>query len=67
VIESGAKKVYTLYGDHFFASHLRQRGVDAEHLHEYSEPSSPSIKRRKTRRRAESETLSLLELIEKVK
>jgi D-lactate dehydrogenase len=25
--------VYTLYGDHTFAAHLRQRGMDAEHLH----------------------------------
>ncbi len=65
VIESGAKKVYTLYGDHFFASHLRRLGVDAEHLHEYNEKASPVSKRRKTRRPAESETLSLLELIEK--
>jgi Cft2 family RNA processing exonuclease len=41
VIETGAKKVYTLYGDHSFASHLRQMGVDAEHLHEYGKQSSP--------------------------
>jgi hypothetical protein len=65
VIESGAKKVYTLYGDHYFASHLRQLGVDAEHLHEYSEHSTPVGKRRKTKRAAPSETLSLLDLIEK--
>jgi len=64
VIESGAKKVYTLYGDHFFASHLRQLGVDAEHLHEYSEKSSPVGKRPKAKRKARSETLSLLDLIE---
>ena len=64
VIESGAKKVYTLYGDHFFASHLRQLGVDAEHLHEYSEKASPAARRRKSKRGADSETLSLLELIE---
>ena len=64
VIESGAKKVYTLYGDHYFASHLRHLGVDAEHLHEYKEQSSPVGKRRKTKVKATSETLSLLDLIE---
>jgi hypothetical protein len=36
VIDSGAKKVYTLYGDHYFASHLRQEGVDAQHLQEWN-------------------------------
>ncbi|HYP28721.1 MAG TPA: MBL fold metallo-hydrolase [Blastocatellia bacterium] len=35
VIDSGAKKVYTVYGDHYFASHLRQAGVDAQHLQEW--------------------------------
>jgi Cft2 family RNA processing exonuclease len=64
VIESGAKKVYTLYGDHYFASHLRQLGVDAQHLHEYTEQSSPVGRRRKTRTKEPSETLSLLDLIE---
>ncbi|MCI0486864.1 MAG: MBL fold metallo-hydrolase [Blastocatellia bacterium] len=33
VIDSGAKRVYTLYGDDYFASHLRQMGIPAEHLH----------------------------------
>ena len=65
VIESGAKKVYTLYGDHYFASHLRQLGIDAEHLHEYTEQSSPVGKRPKVKRAATSETLSLLDLIER--
>lgn len=36
VIDSGAKKVYTVYGDHYFASHLRRAGVDARHLQEFS-------------------------------
>jgi Cft2 family RNA processing exonuclease len=36
VIDSGAKKVYTVYGDDYFASHLRQAGVDAGHLQEFN-------------------------------
>jgi len=36
VIDSGAKKVYTVYGDHYFASHLRQAGVDARHLQDFN-------------------------------
>jgi putative mRNA 3-end processing factor len=61
VIDSGAKKVYTLYGDHFFASHLRQMGIDAEHMHEFGQFSSPTGARKK---RAENLQASLFDLIE---
>jgi hypothetical protein len=59
VISSGAQKVYTLYGDHYFASHLRQTGVDAEHLHEYSKSAAKPARRPK----AVSTTPSLFDLI----
>ncbi|MGA9770564.1 MAG: MBL fold metallo-hydrolase [Blastocatellia bacterium] len=64
VTESGAKKVYTLYGDNYFASHLRQAGIDAEHLHKPSAKSDarPPAKRRK--KTGDTRTLSLLDLIE---
>jgi hypothetical protein len=62
VIESGARKVYTLYGDHYFASHLRQRGIDAEHMHEYGKHSTPFGKSGK--RVKDAQTLSLFDLIE---
>lgn len=32
VIDCGARKVYTVYGDDYFASHLREMGIDAEQL-----------------------------------
>lgn len=44
VIDSGAKKVYTLYGDEYFASHLRQMGFSAEHLHGTGGPFSKTSK-----------------------
>jgi hypothetical protein len=65
VIESGAKKVYTLYGDHYFASHLRQMGIDAEHMHEFGKHGTPFGGRRKVKKKAEdAQTLSLFDLIE---
>jgi hypothetical protein len=65
VIASGAKKVYTLYGDHYFASHLRRLGIDAEHLHEYGKNGGPFGGRPKAKKReAVAETLSLIDLIE---
>jgi Cft2 family RNA processing exonuclease len=57
VKESGAKKVYTLYGDHYFASHLRQIGIDAEHLHEMGAINSPVGSRRKSKRPGAQATL----------
>lgn len=66
-IASGAKKVYTLYGDHTFAAHLRQRGIDAEHLHPLPvvQEAAPARRPSSSRRRAKDEaTMSLLELIE---
>jgi hypothetical protein len=66
-IASGARKVYTLYGDHTFAAHLRQRGMDAEHLHplavlpQTAAARKPSSKRP---RRKDEATLSLFDLIE---
>jgi Cft2 family RNA processing exonuclease len=62
VIESGAKKVYTLYGDHYFASHLRQMGIDAEHLHEFGKHGTPFGKSKKQAK--DTQTLSLFDLIE---
>jgi hypothetical protein len=65
VIESGAKKVYTLYGDNHFASHLRQMGIDAKHMHEHGEHGGPVDGRRKAKKKAEvGQTLSLFDLIE---
>lgn len=32
VIDCGARKVYTVYGDDYFAGHLREMGIDAEQL-----------------------------------
>ena len=66
-IASGAKKVYTLYGDHTFAAHLRQRGIDAEHLHPLSvvQEAAPARKTASARRRVKDEaTMSLFDLIE---
>jgi hypothetical protein len=62
VIESGAKKVYTLYGDHYFASHLRQMGIDAEHLHKFGTHGTPFGKSKKQNK--DAQTLSLFDLIE---
>ncbi len=62
VVESGAKKVYTLYGDHFFASHLRQKGIDAEHLHEHGQFGLPFGSRPKNRK--PDAQASLFDLIE---
>jgi putative mRNA 3-end processing factor len=63
VIGSGAKKVYTLYGDYYFASHLRQSGIDAEHL---EKPSAKINAPRATSRKkaGDNQTLSLFDLIE---
>lgn len=72
-LSSGAKKVYTVFGEHHFASHLRQLGIDAEHLHEYAEHTSPASRPAKnvaSKRRARSkadgaaQTLSLFDLID---
>ena len=64
VTESGAKKVYTLYGDHYFASHLRQLGIDAEHLHKPSAKSNARPPAKNKKKAVDTETLSLLDLIE---
>jgi hypothetical protein len=66
-IASGAKKVYTLYGDHTFAAHLRQQGIDAEHLHPLPvmQAAPPPRKPSSSRRRVKDEaTMSLFEWIE---
>jgi hypothetical protein len=65
VIESGAKKVYTLYGDHYFASHLRRMGIDAEHMHEFGKHGTPFAGRPKGKKQAgDTQTLSLFDFIE---
>jgi Cft2 family RNA processing exonuclease len=64
VVESGAKKVYTLYGDHYFASHLRRMGVDAEHLHEYDESAAAAARRQRAKKKPASGQASLFDLIE---
>ncbi|HEY7912004.1 MAG TPA: MBL fold metallo-hydrolase [Blastocatellia bacterium] len=60
VEESGARKVYTLYGDHYFASHLRRRGIDAEHLHPISREASIPASRKK---KSDELTLNLFETV----
>jgi hypothetical protein len=64
VIGSGAKKVYTLYGDHYFASHLRRSGIDAENLHEPSAKSNTRQRAKSRKQVGDMETLSLFDLIE---
>lgn len=64
VIQSGAKKIYTLYGDHYFASHLRQSGVDAEHLQKPSAKNDERPPARNRKKAGDTQTLSLLDLIE---
>ncbi|HKS40731.1 MAG TPA: MBL fold metallo-hydrolase [Blastocatellia bacterium] len=61
---SGAKKVYTLYGDHYFASHLRQMGIDAEHLQKPSAKSNAQPTPKNKKKTGDTQTLSLLDLIE---
>ena len=63
VIGSGAKKVYTLYSDYYFASHLRRLGIDAEHLDPYSKSGAPSRSKR-GKKVGEAQTPSLFDLIE---
>ena len=65
-IASGARKVYTLYGDYAFAAHLRRRGIDAVHLHPLPAipPARPEPARGRKRLR-DDRTMSLFDLIER--
>jgi putative mRNA 3-end processing factor len=66
VFESGAKKVYTVYGDHSFAAHLRRLGRDAEQLQEHGGQGSVYRRQQKTGRPGKADNApGLFDLIEK--